>query len=142
MSKDIGIAIYHLCQMLTRRLPAAAAIWAVVGLFSHLSFAELASGKNYFEAAGLPNCPEPCHIAGADPANWTVYSDVDRLLACRAKPKILDFSLHTPLDGEGAKAVRACSYLSDRETEAEVERLSRGVDNRTSLHRRASVEVC
>lgn len=101
------------------------------------------SSKKYFEDAGLSSCPEQCVNVGDSPSNWTVYSDVDKLLSCRVKAKILDLSLHAPLDGEGPKAIRSCSYISTEEVEEEVTLLNLGVEsNSTSLKRRSVLDKC
>ncbi|KAK2760814.1 hypothetical protein FQN54_002052 [Arachnomyces sp. PD_36] len=56
------------------------------------------SPKEYFARAGYKDCPDPCTITGPQPQNWTTFSNVDILLACKRKPKLFSLALHSPLE--------------------------------------------
>ncbi|RSL78176.1 hypothetical protein CEP51_008443 [Fusarium floridanum] len=62
------------------------------------------------DQAELNVCPPFITEAGPDPSNWTLFSNLDEVLACNHKPRLLDFTIHYPLRASGpGNAVRACT---------------------------------
>ncbi|TQV98247.1 glycosyl hydrolases family 18 [Cordyceps javanica] len=58
-------------------------------------------------------CPEQCINTGADPANWSVYHNMDQLAACK-QPLFYSFALHDPVDDSNSHhRIYACSVYGD-----------------------------
>lgn len=93
---------------------------AALGLLVTTAAALGRSGGGYYGSLGAGSCPEACEVAGDNPSNWTQYHDIDRLLSCNRKPKLLDFTLHTLLEDGKQNVIRACSTFRGEEVEQEV----------------------
>ncbi|RBR16344.1 hypothetical protein FVER53590_05940 [Fusarium verticillioides] len=67
----------------------------------------LASGT---AAPQLNSCPPLIDEAGVDSSNWTLFTSLDEALACNHKPRLLDFTIHYPLQPSGpGNVLRACT---------------------------------
>jgi LysM repeat protein len=61
----------------------------------------------------LSPCPDICQHVGSNPANWTVFQDVNQLKSCD-KPMLFDLSLANDLDNARVPTlIRACVTTSD-----------------------------
>ncbi|KAK2746207.1 hypothetical protein FQN57_003329 [Myotisia sp. PD_48] len=77
-----------------------------------------------FGPLGPNACPIPCNRAGDNSSTWTQYHNANQLLACKGKPKMLDFSIRTPLDRvDKPSIIRACTSFEGEKLGSQVSQL-------------------
>ena len=83
--------------------------WALAALAITVHYYSLVYSSPAPFFSQIQPCPASCSVVGADPTNWTVYNDVERLSQC-SEPLVFDFNIFASLELLSSQTtVRACT---------------------------------
>lgn len=118
-------------------LPSLAAILALAALPGASGMREKRlSPRDYYERAGLKDCPDSCELTGLNPANWTIFANLDIFLACK-KPKLFSVALNTTIGSPDTNTLlRSCvSVANEMKTERQAMQISADAHSASSQSR-------